>query len=186
MSARLAALAFVSFALAGCLAAPQPQGPYAPGPVPGAEAVDPLLVAHRLMDAGEYELALRSYSRAAAQQGMTGDVLAGLGSANLALGRLGTAEKLLRRAVETEDATPEFWNNLGVVLMEKGEYQEAEQMLRRAFALDNGASDAIRDNLRLALAKSENSVYGTGDDTSNQEYKVVRRGGGSYLLRKIP
>jgi Tfp pilus assembly protein PilF len=186
MSARLAALAFVSFALAGCLAAPQPQGPYAPGPVPGAEAVDPLLVAHRLMDAGEYELALRSYSRAAAQQGMSGDVLAGLGTANLALGRLGTAEKLLRRAVETEDATPEFWNNLGVVLMEKGEYQEAEQMLRRAFALDNGASDAIRDNLRLALAKSENSVYGTGDDTSNQEYKVVRRGGGSYLLRKIP
>jgi tetratricopeptide (TPR) repeat protein len=186
MSARFAAFAFVSLALAGCLAAPQPQSPYAPGPVPGAEAVDPLLVAHRLMDAGEYELALRSYSRAAAQQGMTGDVLAGLGSANLALGRLGTAEKLLRRAVETEDATPEFWNNLGVALMEQGEYQEAEQMLRRAFALDNGESDAIRDNLRLALAKSENSVYGAEDDTSNQEYKVVRRGGGSYLLRTIP
>ncbi len=186
MAARSMAVLLGILALAGCLGAPQPQGPYAPGPVPGADAVDPLLVGHRLMDAGEYELAQRAYSRAAVGQGMTGDVLAGLGTANLALGRLGTAEKLLRRAVETEDATPEFWNNLGVVLMEKGEFLEAEQMLRRAYALDNGESDAIRDNLRLALAKSEISVYGAEEEQANQEYKVVRRGGGSYLLRTIP
>ena len=101
-------------------------------------------------------------------------------------GRLETAERLLRRAVEAEDATPEFWNNLGVVLVEKGEYAEAEQMLRRAYALDSGESDAIRDNLRLALAKSANSVYGEDAIQANQKYKVVRRGGGSYLLRTIP
>ncbi|MBE0453810.1 tetratricopeptide repeat protein [Roseovarius autotrophicus] len=186
MAARWAGLLSGILLLAGCFGAPPPQGPYAPGPVPGAEAVDPLMVGHRLMDAGEYELAQRAYSRAAAQQGLTGDVLAGLGSANLALGRLGTAEKLLRRAIETEDATPEFWNNLGVVLMEKGEYLEAEQMLRRAYALDNGESDAIRDNLRLALAKSEISVYDDAVEDVNQQYKVVRRGGGEYLLRTIP
>lgn len=188
MKARVTALLLASLALTGCLDSGQPQGPYAPGPVPGAHEANPLGVGHRLMDAGEYELALRAYSRAAVAQGMTGDVLAGLGSANLALGRLGTAETLLRRAVATEDATPEFWNNLGVVLMEKGAFPEAEQMLRRAFALDNGESDAIRDNLRLALAKSENSVYDPQQEfeQTNQEYKVVRRGSGEYLLRKIP
>ncbi|MET4101065.1 Flp pilus assembly protein TadD [Roseovarius sp. MBR-78] len=169
--------------LSACAAAP-PQGPYAPGAAPGAAAaVDPLLVGHRLMDAGEYELAHRAYTRAGAARGLTADVLAGLGSANLAMGRLGTAERLLRRAIEAEAATPEMWNNLGVVLVEKGEYAEAEQMLRRAYALDSGESDAIRDNLRLALAKSQNSGYAEPEE---QEYKVVRRGGGKFLLRKIP
>jgi Flp pilus assembly protein TadD len=135
------------------------------------------------MDAGEYELAHRAYTRAGAAQGLTADVLAGLGSANLALGRLGTAERLLRRAVGHDDATPEMWNNLGVVLVEKGEFLEAEQMLRRAYALDNGESDTIRDNLRLALAKTQDSGY---DTDTEQDYKVVRRGGGKYVLRKTP
>jgi Flp pilus assembly protein TadD len=177
-----AALAIVL--LAAACARPPPPGPFAPGPARGAAGeVDPLLVGHRLMDAGEYELAHRAYTRAGAAQGLTADVLAGLGSAELALGRLGTAERLLRRAIEAEDATPEMWNNLGVVLVEKGDFLEAEQMLRRAYALDDGASDAIRDNLRLALAKSQDSGY---DADTTQEYKVVRRGGGEYLLRKIP
>ena len=64
------------------------------------EAVDGLLVGHRLMEAGEYELALKAYYRAAAEQGINVDVLSAIGSANLALGRLGQAETLLRRAVE--------------------------------------------------------------------------------------
>jgi hypothetical protein len=62
-------------------------------------------------------------------------------------------------------------------------YAEAEQVLRRAYALDSGESDAIRDNLRLALAKSENSAY---DAQIEQDYKVVRRGSSEYLIRKIP
>ena len=54
---------------------------------------------------------------------------------------------------------------------------------RRAYALDNGESDSIRDNLRLALAKLENSDYG---DAQEQDYKVVRRGSGDFVIRKIP
>jgi len=135
------------------------------------------------MDAHEYELALKTYTRAAATNGMTPDVLAGLGSTNLALGRLGTAEQLLRRAIKDVDATPETWNNLGVVLVEQGNYAEAEQIFRRAYALDNGESDAIRDNLRLALAKTEKSDYTPAEE---QDYKVVRRGTSDYLIRKIP
>lgn len=156
---------------------------YAPGLDGSEEAVDGLIVAARLMDAAEYELAIDAYTRAALQHGMTVDVLSGLGSANLALGRLGQSESLLRRAVEKQDATPEAWNNLGVVLMERGKSTEATLILRKAYALDNGRSDAIRNNLRLALAKSENAVY---DAPLEQDYKLVRRGSSDYLIRAIP
>jgi len=176
-----AALALAA-ALSGCGDA-LPQGPYAPGVAPRAASVDQLLVGHRLMEAGEYELAQRAYFRAGARHGLTADVLSGLGSANLAMGRLGTAERLLRRAVESDAATPEMWNNLGVVLVEKGDFVAAEQILRRAYALDDGASDTIRDNLRLSLAKSPESRY---SEPAEQKYKVVRRGGGKFLLRKTP
>ena len=182
-SPKAAVVLLTCLSLAGCLGQPTNTGPFAPGPEPGATGVDGLLVGHRLMDAGEFELAQKAYSRAALEQGMSADVLAGLGSANLALGRLSTAERLLRRAIESDEAIPETWNNLGVVLVEQGEYPEAEQILRRAYALDNGESDAIRDNLRLALAKSENSEYGADEE---QDYKVVRRGSSEYLIRKIP
>lgn len=155
----------------------------APGIAPRGQSVDGLTVGQRLMDAGEYELALEAYSRAALAHGMTVDVLAGLGSANLGLGRLGQSEKLLKRAVATDEAIPEVWNNLGVVLMERGKIAEATQIFQKAYAMDNGESDSIRDNLRLALAKSEKTTY---DPLQEQDYKLVRRGSNDYLIRQIP
>lgn len=102
------------------------EGPSAPeGTVVLRDAVDGVLVGHRLMDAGEYDLALRAFYRGAADQGLTADVLSGIGSANLRLGRLGQAEENLRMAIELDEDFPPAWNNLGVVLMEKGEYGEA-------------------------------------------------------------
>ena len=148
---------FLVAALAGCDDGVDKDSPFAPGVSQKGEAVDPMLVGHRLMNAGEYELAIKSFSRAAVDQGMTGEVMIGIGSAYLALGRLGQAEELLRRAIETDERAPEAWNNLGVVLMEQGESAEAAQMFRRAFALDNGESDSIRDNLRLAIEKNRKS-----------------------------
>ncbi len=153
---------------------------FAPSVDPRGDAVDQLLVGHRLMAAGEYELAMGSFNRAAAEQGLTPEIITALGSANLGLGRLGQAETLLRRAVKEEPDWPEGWNNLGVVLIERGKTPEAAQVFRRAFALDNGESDAIRDNLRLALAKMENSQYNVD---INQEYKLVRRGSSDFLIR---
>ena len=67
-------------------------GVYAPG-LAGKADTDGLIVGHRLMAAGEYELALDAYYRAAAQQGLNVDTLSALGSANLRLGRLGQAEQ---------------------------------------------------------------------------------------------
>lgn len=158
-------------------------GPYPPGVDLRAKPVDGVEVGNRLMAAGEYELALDAFTRAALDQGMTPEVLTGLGTANLGLGRLGQAERQLRRAVEDAPDWPEAWNNLGVVLMERGEIAEAQQVFRKAYALDNGESDSIRDNLRLALAKSENPANNV---PQNEEYKLVRRGSSDYLIRKTP
>ena len=139
-----------------------------------------LQVGHRLMDAGEFELALKAYNRAAAQQGLNVDTMSAIGSANLNLGRLGQAERWLRRAVEEDPSFPPAWNNLGVILMEKGQIGEASEVFRRAFAADSGNSDEIRDNLRLALAKLENPS--NNGDQENQNFNLIRRGAGDFVL----
>lgn len=152
--------------------------PYAPGTASG-EAVDGLTVGHRLMAAGEYELALKAYYRGAAQQGATVDVLSAIGSANLQLGRLGQAEQMLRRALDKDQSFVPAWNNLGVVLMEKGDVAEAAHVFQTAYALDSGQSDDIRENLRLALAKQQKPEYAIPED---KNFSLVRRGNGQYLL----
>ncbi|MGC9419405.1 MAG: tetratricopeptide repeat protein [Rhodovulum sp.] len=174
------------------LAACQPTGGLGPDyqglpPPPGTPeitgAVDGLIVGHRLMAAGEYELALKAYYRAAGTQGMTVDVLSAVGSANLRLGRLGQAETQLRRALDQDDRFVPAWNNLGVVLMEKGEVGEARRVFETAFALDRGQSDDIRQNLLLAIAKTGNSDYA---DLNKNDFELVRRGSDRYLLLATP
>lgn len=152
--------------------------PFAPGAAANGESVDGLIVGHRLMEAGEYELALKAYLRAAAEQGATVDTLSAIGSANLQLGRLGQAEQILRRATEVDETFPPAWNNLGVVLMEKGEYGEASRVFRLAFALDSGRSAEIRENLRLALAKLDEPAY----SEPQEQFRLMRRGPGFYQI----
>lgn len=155
-------------------------GVFAPtGPGREGEAVDGLTVGHRLMAAGEYELALKAYYRAAAERGATVDVLSAIGSADLRLGRLGQAETTLRRAIKVDGGFVPAWNNLGVVLMEKGKVAEASKVFQTAYALDSGQSDDIKENLRLALAQMENPVY---DADNEGKFSLVRRGYGEYLL----
>lgn len=151
---------------------------FAPG-IAGKSDIDGLTIGHRLMAAGEYELALKAYQRAAAQQGLNVDTMSAIGSVNLNLGRLNQAERWLRLATETDPTFPPAWNNLGVVLMEKGQTAEASEVFRRAYAADNGNSDEIRDNLRLALANLANP----GDTEVEQpSYKLIRRGLGDFVL----
>ena len=153
--------------------------PFAPG-VAGESDIDGLIVGHRLMEAGQFELALNAYSRAASQQGLNPDTLSALGSANLRLGRLGQAERWLRRATNEAPTFAPAWNNLGVILMEQGKTGEASEAFRRAFATDNGNSDQIRDNLRAALAKLNDPFY--AESQENQEFELVRRGAGDFTL----
>lgn len=188
MALRIAGLV----AALGLLAACQSTGgfsqdkasPFAPaGVAKGEESVDGLIVGHRLMAAGEYELALKAYYRAAAEHGASVDVLSAVGSADLKLGRLGQAEQMLRRAIEVDQTFVPAWNNLGVVLMERGDAAEASRVFQTAFALDSGQSDAIRENLRLALAKMQQPTY---DEPNNNKFELVRRGEGQYLLLTTP
>ena len=157
--------------------------PPPPGVEGSDEAVDGLIVGHRLMAAGEYELALKEYYRAAADHGLSADVLSAVGSANLKLGRLGQAERMLRRAIEEDETFAAAWNNLGVVLMEQGEYGEAARTFQTAFALDSGESVDIKENLQLALAKLENPAY---TSEKQNEFELVRRGGGQYRILSTP
>ncbi|WP_238529742.1 tetratricopeptide repeat protein [Pseudooceanicola batsensis] len=147
------------------------------------DAVSGTVVGNRLLDAKQYELALDAFTRAAAEEGMNGEIYAGIGAANLGLGRLGQAEEQLRKAVEYEGAAPETWNNLGLVLLDTGQEPEAVEVLRRAFALSNGQNDDIRDNLRMALALQGKTVY---DAELEQELDVVRSGHGRYRLTRQP
>lgn len=170
--------------LAACVPAGG-QGPSnAPPPVDGSRrSADGLEVGHRLMEAGEYELALKAYYRAASEQGINADVLSAIGSANLQLGRLGQAEKVLRRALDDDPTFVPAINNLGVVLMEAGNFGEARVMFQKAYALDSGSSDSIRDNLKLAIARSENPVYGDVEPVDEAPtFNLVRRGEGDYVL----
>ncbi|MEL7345730.1 MAG: tetratricopeptide repeat protein, partial [Pseudomonadota bacterium] len=117
---RLAVITTMVLALGACdTGLRQNDGsPFAPaGRIQQDDSVDGLIVGHRLMAVGEYELALKAYYRAAGEQGMTVDTLSAIGSANLRLGRLGQAERILRRATQEDETFPPAWNNLGVVLM---------------------------------------------------------------------
>jgi tetratricopeptide (TPR) repeat protein len=146
-------------------------------------AIDGLVVGDRLMEAGEYELALRAYYRAGAESrdGLSVDLLTAIGAANLALGRVGQAETQFRAALDIDPSFVPALNNLGAVLIEQGEYGEARRVLEQAFALDSGGSETIRDNLRLAIARMENQVY-TGENEQNRP-GLIRRGGGRYILQ---
>jgi len=148
-----------------------------------AEAVDGLVVGHRLMAAGEYELALRAYYRASADRGVNADILSAIGSANLRLGRVQQAEQVLRRALEQDETFVPAHNNLGVALSEQGKWGEAGLHFRNAFAFDGGRSREIRENLRLAIEKTEETGYA---ETEAHRLSLVRRGEGRFLLLDTP
>ena len=153
----LAALACVAL-LGGCaggILVPVPV--IIPAPAFATEEVEPdarLAEGHHLLAAGDAEAALRAFGQAATS-GAGPEALAAMGTANIALGRLGQAEPLLRRAAERDPGSAPAWNNLGVVLLETGRPREAAASFRRAFALDGGATAGVRENLVRAEALLE-------------------------------
>lgn len=154
------------------------------GRISNVASQDGLAIGHALMARGDYDKAITAYLRAAADEGLSLDVLSALGSANLKLGRLGQAEKLLRQALEKDETFVPALNNLGVVLMEQGRTGEASLVFKSAFAQDSGNSDEIRENLRRSLAILENSSY--SPEKNNDAFELVRRGNGRFVILKTP
>lgn len=150
-----------------------------PGTARVDEAVDGLIVGHRMMAAGEFQLALDAYTRAVQDHGLNVDILSAIGSANMRLGRLNQAQKFLERAVEKDPDFVPAWNNLGVVQINSNQFVQARSSFQRAYALDNGDSDEIRDNLILAMRMVEESSAEIPEDYN---FLLVRRGNGRYLL----
>ena len=144
-----------------------------------AEGIDGVTLGHRLMEAGEYDLAIKAYSRAALEEGLNAEILSSIGSAHLRMGHIGPAERYLRRALDEDDRFVPAWNNLGITLYNQGELGEAREAFRVAYALDNGASTQIRDNLRLLDEELGQIV---GDEPEDADFELVRRGNGMYLL----
>ena len=109
-TAAISAVALVAACVSGQgerLSPVGPDGVWAPGVDRRGDTVSGLEVGHRLLAAGQYELAMDAFNRAALEEGLTAEVLSGLGSASLGLGRLGQAETLLRQAVDKEPQWPE-------------------------------------------------------------------------------
>lgn len=149
----------------------------APGVARGKDGVDPLIVGDRLLAAGEAELALDSYVRAAADVGLTTEIMGAMAGANIRLGRLGQAERLLRDVVDVEPRNGRAWNNLGVALLEQGKSGEALRVFETAFALQ--PSPEILENLRVAGAKNETGGYAEPQD---EAFTLTRRINGVYNL----
>lgn len=175
--AGLAALSALAL-LAAC--SPASKDGFAPGVKESSQEVDHLVIGHRMLEAGENELALKSYNRAAGDLGFTAEVLSSLGTVNLRLGRLGQAEKLLSRAVEKDGQYGAAWNNLGVVYSEQNKTEEAYQAFHMAFALDNGQSEEVWRNFLLATDNRNNAR--ANQPARKSDFRLVRRGNGRYLL----
>ncbi len=180
---RSAYLLMACAALAACqpTTAITGRGALAPDPLAAparvAGGVDPMIVGDRLLEAGEAELALDSYIRAAATQGTTPEVKFAMARANISLGRLKQAERLLRDVIEEEPRNAHALNNLGVVLVEQGEYGEATRVLKTAFALQ--PSPEIRDNLRVSRERLEQFDY---TDYEEEAFTLTRGINGTYDL----
>lgn len=154
-----------------------------PGAVQGAAPiVDYKIVADRLLAAGEAEMALQSYTRAAGKEGLTPDILVSLSTANIRLGRLNQAEQQLKSVLKDDPEHIGALNNYGVILMEQEKYGEASRTFRKAFALDSGETPEIRENLRVALAKMEKTPY----NVEQSAYTLVSRGNGVVSLTQQP
>lgn len=153
-----------------------------PGLAEGPAEVDPMIVGDRLLAAGEAELALDSYVRAAAgPAGPTPAIRHAMARADIALGRLRQARSLLREVVELEPRNAAARNDLGVVLLELGEAGEAHAMFRSAYALQ--PLPEIRDNLRLSGDRLADTV---GDAPVGGASVLKQRGDGTYGLAAPP
>ncbi|MGR3541358.1 MAG: tetratricopeptide repeat protein [Hasllibacter sp.] len=151
-------------------------------PPGGPQALEPEDALTRGLTAaalGDHEGAITLYSRGRLGRPDDARLLAAQGESVRALGRVGQAEPLLRRALAADPDLPAAWNALGLLLLDTDRPAEAVRALERAFALTRGSSAAIRANLSRAMEIRDAAVYASPEEASAT---LTYRGGGDYLL----
>ena len=128
-----------------------------------------------LMARGEYELALRGYTRAIAEVGLSGPVIGGMGAANLQLDRHGQARAVLERGTRIEPQSVSVWNNLGVALAETGERRAARAAFTLARTLAPASDAAVPANLDQLQGEKISAAPAT-------VFLLVRHKSGLYLV----
>lgn len=144
---------------------------------------DQLTVGHRMMAAGQYELALRAYTRAfgVARPEQTAEILLAVGSANARLGRVWRARRTLESAVTADPRSVTAWNNLGVVQMSLNDPFPALDAFRTADRLARGRNSVVRRNIERAEALLQ---FDAQPDEMIGEFVLVRQGSGRYRLEE--
>jgi tetratricopeptide (TPR) repeat protein len=131
--------------------------------------------ADAFMVRGEYELALRGYTRAIAEAGLSGPVIGGIGAAHLQLERHGQARAVLDRGTRIEPQSVSVWNNLGVALAEAGERRAARDAFALARSLEPTSDPAVRANLDQLKGKKIPATPATA-------FQLVRHETGLFLI----
>ncbi|OGP14818.1 MAG: hypothetical protein A2054_04380 [Deltaproteobacteria bacterium GWA2_55_10] len=111
---------------------------------------------------GKYELALREYESAQVIDTREANACFALGNVYLRLKDFPRAERHYRRAIELEPK-PEFYNNMGWLLMEKGDMKGALKSVEEAVRMATGGGYIYLDTLGVVqmrageLGKAEKS-----------------------------
>ena len=142
---------------------------------------DPVEIGKRLLAADQPEMALASFQRALATGDVSSDALVGVAVASLKLGRRKDARVFLRAAIDADPNSAVARNNLGVLLLDDGDYAGALSEFQLAFALTDGADRAIATN--LAMAEHAHQVaLGSQPELDAAEFDVIQYGHGVFRL----
>ena len=115
----------------------------------GREGDTYLIIGKRLIDAGEYDLAIDAFERSILIEGVSAAAMTGAGIAAEKRGLISMASRYFERARELAPESELANNNLGVVLYRLREYYRARQAFQAAFALSDGRNELALRNLRL-------------------------------------
>ena len=148
--------------------------------MPQKASNQPLAEGHALMAAGDYENAIKKFRQAIAQNGLENGVLSAIGGAELKLGRLGEAERVLRTAIALNNNAAPAWNNLGVVLINTSRLAEAKRSFEIALSLAQGDNKSIKANLSKTVALIAENAYTI--PKNKNDFELIRAEDGNYLL----
>lgn len=138
---------------------------------------DYVRVAQEMMVRSEYDLALRAYTRAIQEVGLTGPIIGGIGAANAQLERTNQAHRYLDRGTKIAPQSVSVWNNLGVVLSHMGDMVAGRAAFGVAAHVGQRPDPVIAANIEVA----EGSASELAPDVP---HLALRHSSGLYLIVK--